>query len=443
MHVHAHLDIDVVAIDAAEDVTCLVQLTAPTPEQIAGRPGQSLVVVLDRSGSMSGAPLHGSKEAIRALLRRLAPQDSFGLVVFDNTADVVIPARLMRDHDLPTVDTLIGRIAAGGSTDLSAGYLLGLREVKRSLGAAPLAGGTVLIVSDGHANAGVVDPVQLRDVAGQANTQHQVTTSTLGFGLGYDEVLLDAISRGGSGTHAFAPDVDAASRELGNVVSELLDKSVVAALMRITPQPGLVGRVTVMQDLPHWSEGESVVINLGDMYSAEERKTLFSLHVPGIHTLGTATVAEVVFEFTTVPDLKEHVVTVPISVNVVPGDEARNRVPNPIVEIESLLATVDVSKRNATMSLRQGDIADAQRAVREALDGRRAKSAEMRANGVAPTVTERIAEATDELERLDREVHYESPDFAMKSAMMSYNESSRGRKRMSPKVDPEQDWDIE
>ena len=43
-------------------------------------------------------------------------------------------------------------------------------------------GATVLLLSDGYANAGVIDPVQLRGLAKRA-AEHRVTTSTIGIGL--------------------------------------------------------------------------------------------------------------------------------------------------------------------------------------------------------------------------------------------------------------------
>ena len=210
MHVSAHLDIDLIALDQADDVTCLIQLQAPVPPQVTARPGQTLVVVLDRSGSMSGPPLEGAKEAIAGLVRRLAPQDSFGLVVFDDQTEVVVPVAPMAEHVVVELAARIAAIQAGSSTDLSAGYLLGLREAKRSLALTGLPGATVLLVSDGHANAGIVDPVRMHDLADGASRTASITTSTLGLGLGYDEVLLEAITRGGNGSHRFAPDVDTA-----------------------------------------------------------------------------------------------------------------------------------------------------------------------------------------------------------------------------------------
>src|SRR6185369_11760504 len=117
-------------------------------------PPAALVVVIDRSGSMAGARLEGAKTALHALVDRLDPTDQFGVVVFDDTAQVAIPAGPL--HDKASAHRAIDAIHPGGCTDLSAGYLRGLQEVRRvaASGAAPGAK-HVLLVSDGHANAGV------------------------------------------------------------------------------------------------------------------------------------------------------------------------------------------------------------------------------------------------------------------------------------------------
>lgn len=447
MNITAHLGIDLVALDTADDVTCLVELTAPVSELDSSRPGQSLVIVLDRSGSMSGEPLEGAKRSIAALLHRLAPQDSFGLVAFDDTADVVVPVRPMRDHDVPTVERAINQVRSGGMTDLSAGYLLGLRELKRSLRApaatTPHSGATLLLVSDGHANSGITDPVQMRDVAGNALAQHSLTTSTLGFGDGYDEVLLEAITRGGNGSHAFAPDVDSAMREIQDVVSDLLDKSVVAALMRIRPDANTVDNVTVLQDLPHWAEGDSVVVNLGDLFSGEQRKTLFTLHVPGISRLGTTTVATVTFEYTSLPDLLEHEVTIPLAVNVVPGDEARGRVPNPIVEVEQLLVDIDIKKRDIASDLRSGDSRTAQRTLAAAITDLNGKREEVKQTSQDTSLHARLDAAAMDLLQLADDVRDHDANFAGKSVMNSYAATSRGRTMRAPKAPQPQDTEGE
>lgn len=211
----------------------------------------------------------------------------------------------------------------------------------------------MLLVSDGDANAGVEDPVVLSRLAQAANAGHSITTSTIGFGLGYDEVLLEAITRGGNGENRFAPDIDACMSEIADVATGLLGKSVLGAFLRICPQPGLVGGVTVRNDVPNWTEADTVVVNLGDLYGGEERRTLFRLHVPALASLGLATIADVVLEFSSLQDLQQHSVTMPISVNVVPGDQAAGRIPDPRVQVEELLVDVDAAKKRVSTSLRQ------------------------------------------------------------------------------------------
>jgi hypothetical protein len=67
------------------------------------------------------------------------------------------------------------------------------------------AGATVLLLSDGMANVGVCEPEQLEQLAAGAQG-HRITTTTLGLGLGCDEVLLSAIARGGAGSAHFAEE---------------------------------------------------------------------------------------------------------------------------------------------------------------------------------------------------------------------------------------------
>jgi Ca-activated chloride channel homolog len=124
---------------------------------------------------MGGEPLAAARTAIADLVRRLSPQDHFGLVTFD---DEVVDCPSPSAHRRPALDELLAAIdgvRAGGSTDLSAGYLMGLREADRALlqrraravqararRRASSVGRDVLVLSDGHANAGITDPAARR-----------------------------------------------------------------------------------------------------------------------------------------------------------------------------------------------------------------------------------------------------------------------------------------
>ena len=73
MKINATLDVNVIAYETTDEVAVLLDLEAPPAAAGVARPKASFQVVLDRSGSMSGAPLEGAKKALAALIRQLDP----------------------------------------------------------------------------------------------------------------------------------------------------------------------------------------------------------------------------------------------------------------------------------------------------------------------------------------------------------------------------------
>ncbi|HSE09330.1 MAG TPA: VWA domain-containing protein [Nocardioidaceae bacterium] len=362
MKFSTQLDVNVVAHEADDEVALLLDLAAPSaPATGEDRVGTSLQIVLDRSGSMAGAPLDGALKALAGLVQRLDARDNFGVVAFDNGVQVVVPAGPLTDK--AEVLARLANVTAGGMTDLSGGYLRGLQELKRVAGDS---GGTLLIISDGHVNGGVSDPDQLGALARDAYSKG-IVTSTLGYGLGYDETLLTALTRGGSGNHHFAQDPDAAGAAIASEVTDLLAKAIQAASLTVQFSDA-VELLRIYNDLPATQIGPGqVMVELGDFYFEEQRKLLMRLKVPAMAALGLAQIASLELRFVELPDLVEQVVTLPVTVNVVPGDEAAGRVPDASVQAEVLFQEAQQSKRLASEALERGDRKTAQRLLEEAV----------------------------------------------------------------------------
>jgi len=349
MKFSAQLDVNVVAVEATDEVSLLLDLQSPQLVADGNRPAATLQVVLDRSGSMSGPPLQGAIEALCGLVARLDERDNFGVVVFDDNAQVVVPAGPLTDK--PRVLAQLVRVVSGGMTDLSGGYLRGLQELKR---VAAGAGGTLLLISDGHANRGITDADQLEKIASGVSAE-RIVTSTLGYGLGYDETALSALARGGSGNHHFAEDPDTAGAAIAAEAGELLSKSVQAASLLITMEPA-VALVQIYNDLPSTQVAAGkVMVEIGDFYSNERRKLLLKFGVPAMSALGLAQIATLELRYVELPGLVEQVVTLPVQVNVVPGDEAAGRVADPTVRTEVLFQEAQQVKKQASEALERGD----------------------------------------------------------------------------------------
>jgi Ca-activated chloride channel homolog len=420
MDLQAKLDVDGVAVQAEDEVTALLVLTAPVPADVQDRPGETLVAVVDRSGSMRGGRLASVRTALHALVDRLKPQDVFGVVVFDTEAVVQVPTRRMDQHDVAVVHQLLEAIHSGSSTDLSAGYLLGLSEARRHLGPT---GATVLLLSDGYANAGILEPDPLGALADQAR-EDRVTTSTIGIGDGYSEGLLSLLATRGAGSHRFALTDDDAIAVVSEEAGDLLNKSIVNAVLRVRPVvDGLIDRVATFQSLPRWTETDPdgvpvLVIALGDLYSGERREVLLRIDVPALAALGVQHLADLAIGYVALPELAEQTITWPLSVNVVPGDEAAGRIPDPSVVTARLLAETTQAKQKAVEALHARDIDGAVEALTE-----QAKKVRSRLDALDPNepglseLRDRLTEEEAHLTKLARGAEARPVAYSSKSIM--------------------------
>lgn len=427
MNVKAILDIDLVALESTEKVTMMIDMTAPITDAAKSRPGQAVEVVLDRSGSMSGQVFDSAKESILKLIDRLAPQDSFGLIAFDDQALVIAPMRPMADHDMPSLRKAIRQMQTGGSTDISAGYTMGLRELTR---VATDAGATLLLISDGHANAGEKDPAVLAQVA-TTHAANKVTTSTIGLGTGYDEKILEALAQGGNGAHRFAYTIDEAIGAIAAEVDDLLEKSVVNAVLRFTPAPALTTnpRIEILQRLPHYKDGDTYVVQLGDIYAGENRRFVIDIEVPGMPALGLTTIANVTLEYLDVASMQEITVSMPVQVNVVPNDVAKGRLADPVVRAERLILTAQTEKAAAIDELRNGDNRKASDRLKSTAENLRREASSIRVTDDRTAESlQIITSEADEMDALAKSAEYDEIGYSSKRLNENFSEKSRARK---------------
>ena len=129
---------------------------------------------------MEGRPLDSVRKAVLELLRVAGANDRIAVVTFDTAVDTVLP---LEHHDVVAVAGRIRAIHSGGSTNLSAGWLKGveiLTAAKR-----PDSVARVVVLTDGHANAGVTEHDALcRMVRGAVMLQHRTAVGVrLGHGF--------------------------------------------------------------------------------------------------------------------------------------------------------------------------------------------------------------------------------------------------------------------
>ena len=97
------------------------------------------------------------------------------------------------------------------------------------------------------------------------------------------------------------------------------------------------------------------MVELGDFYAGEERRLMLALDVPAMSGLGLTQICELELQYVDAATLTTETVTVPVHVNVVPGDQAAGRVPNPTVRSELAFQTAQKAKREGTEAASAGD----------------------------------------------------------------------------------------
>jgi Ca-activated chloride channel family protein len=371
MKTNLRFDHQLLAVEGEHDVHCMLELHAPAAPD-AARPPLHLALVIDRSGSMAGDKLDAARASATFLAGRLRPTDQLAIVIYDNDVDLVVPLGPAEPTKLAAA---IAGIEPGGMTNLSGGWLKGLEELNRADGDATR---RVLLLTDGLANEGIIDPDQLRQIA--AGTKGRAATTTIGFGEGFDEDLLGAISACSDGNTYFVESPEDAP----GVFTEEFDglASLVAQNVSVEIRPtDAVEILGVLNDYPVTEVPGGLQIAIGDAYGDEIRRLVFALHVPQVAALGPAKVADVIVRYVAVGDvIAAHELTVPVTVNLVSADEAAVAgLDGEVTEVVWLLRAAP-ARRDAIAAADAGDHDRSSRIMRDASSALRAApgSASMR-----------------------------------------------------------------
>ncbi|NMG20484.1 vWA domain-containing protein [Brasilonema bromeliae] len=232
----------------------------------------NLSLVIDRSGSMAGGPLHHALKAAESVVDQLEPNDILSVVVYDDEVDSVVPPQPVTDK--AALKNSIRKVRAGGITNLSGGWLKGCEHVKTQLD--PQKINRVLLLTDGHANMGIQDPKILTATSGQ-KAEEGITTTTLGFAQGFNEDLLIGMARAASGNFYFIQSIDEATEVFSIELDSL--RAVVGQNLKVTLE--LADGVSLVDTLSFakvsQNEAGLAVITLGELYEGEDKLLGLSL----------------------------------------------------------------------------------------------------------------------------------------------------------------------
>ena len=290
----------------------------------AGRqPGRALnlVLLLDNSGSMVRADrvriLH---ESLRVLATQLQPQDKLSVVTFARTP------RLWADgvagDKAGEVTARVGEITPQGGTNLSAALDLGYATARKHF--QPGSINRVVLLTDGAANLGDVNPDALKQKV-ETNRQQGIALDCFGIGWeGYDDTLLEALSRNGDGRYGFINSPEEAATEFAGQLAGALRVAASDVKVQVEFNPRRVTAYRQIGYAKHQLKKEQFRDNTVDAAEIGAAESGNALYVCEVNPRGEGDLAivRVRFKVPGTSDYREHEWTVPFTREAPPLEQA-------------------------------------------------------------------------------------------------------------------------
>ena len=355
----------VLAPDSEVEIHIMLRIVAPVIAPAKARAPLNLALVIDRSGSMSDSgKLDYAIRAGKEVVRLLSPTDQLAIIDYDDNVKVL--SALAPVKDKAKLNKLLEGLEPGGYTFLSGGLEAGINQLKKN---SKPGVNRVILLSDGLANRGVTEAKDLGNMGASAKDKG-ITISSMGLGLEYDENLMQLLAQRGGGQYSYvrdSEDLPGFFRQELSLAAESVTKDL---KLRFVPGQGMrdikVYGYTTTPD-----KDNTIGVEMGDMYSGEERQVLIRAKVKAgsaaVQDLGKAEV-----RFALMGSDAVQSIDLPVQVGVV-ADAAERKTQNTKAEAqtkpvreEALLLDAEEAHVAAMDAMQQGNEAEARRIMGDA-----------------------------------------------------------------------------
>ncbi|MBK7335878.1 MAG: VWA domain-containing protein [Saprospirales bacterium] len=245
---------------------------------------KNFILVIDRSGSMSGNKMVQARDAASFIVQHLNPGDFFNIVAFDNDISTFSPILIPFSSSSQTnAPSFISAQNANGTTNISGALTTAIGQFSS---VNPDKANIILFFTDGQPTAGITNPEGILAAVEMAVAQAETTIFLYAFGIGEDvnTQLLSALASQNNGLANFL-----GNEELEAAITEFFLK--VNNPVLLSPQiqfsPPLVSEL-YPQPLPNLYKGQQLIIT-GRYEEAESVEMVLS---------GTAFNLPIVYNFT-------------------------------------------------------------------------------------------------------------------------------------------------
>jgi Ca-activated chloride channel family protein len=204
-------------------IAAIIPSTEFGPKPVGAR---QLVILLDRSGSMRGAPIQQAKKAIAACLATFDEADRFGLVAFDNQVESFHPSLMeATKQNREAAKKFLDGIDARGGTELATGLEAAAAILKSTKSPEDTEPGDIMIFTDGQVFATEEVLERVRSTGARVHS--------LGIGSASQDRFLSFLAAHSGGVSRFmtpSERVDLAALELFAAISSPVAQDVKAGI---------------------------------------------------------------------------------------------------------------------------------------------------------------------------------------------------------------------
>jgi Mg-chelatase subunit ChlD len=285
-----------------------------------GRP-LNLVLLLDKSGSMERADrVEIIQQALRVLASQLHAQDTLSVVVFARTARLWVDG--VPGSQAGDVANGLSRLTPEGGTNLEEAMRLAYETALRHYQAK--GDNRVVLLTDGAANLGEVNPEKLQQKV-EANRQQGIALDCFGVGWdGYNDNLMDTLSRAGHGRYGFINSPEEAATEFAGKLAGALRVAASDVKVQVEFNPNRVTAYRQIGYARHQLTKEQFRDNsvaAAQIGAAESGNALYTVEVNAAGD-GPLCTVRVRFRLPGTTDYQEHAWDVPYTGTTVTLDQA-------------------------------------------------------------------------------------------------------------------------
>ncbi len=257
-------------VPGTSDVFATLEVTAVDVPGSSRAP-VNLAVVIDRSGSMSGAKIENARRAASRLVDLLDEHDRLSVVHYGTDVSAMGGVFATPENKLK-LKRYIANIVDEGGTNIGDGLAVGARHIERAM--TDFRVNRLLLLSDGQPTVGITTAQGLAAVVRRIRDQG-VSVTSLGVGSDFNEDLMQRLADVGGGSYGFISDAAAMTALFQKDLEQAGTMVARAAALTFTLPPGV--RFVEVYGRPVSQVGNTVSITLPDFSARQVEKLVVHL----------------------------------------------------------------------------------------------------------------------------------------------------------------------